>query len=339
MLRIRKQSVVLCLFILGSGAVVLSSFLGDWDGGIFHRAQDFREDLPNAVEESYFERASFYLQRDDAPMLQLDAQELMIDEVQGRLDAVSPLGVAFSEGRQTKYRARSGTYNREGHHIRLTGDVEIVDGNSTFASGEAHYHFPSQTIRAQRGVTTRSFLPKTRDRVVVRSDYLVSDLRTQRTIYQGKAHGNIVRRRVYEEGIHFSSSEITVDIPGAKVDLLGEVGMRKNTLTATSNRGEIFLENYNKKLKYLALYDSVELVEKIPPPPTRGGEALQRLAYSEQLEFIVAEGKIFLTGDPKVIQEDNIIKGNIITLRESNNTVEVEDANSNFQLRHGSVNP
>ena len=103
-------------------------------------------------------------------------------------------------------------------------------------------------------------------------------------------------------------------------------------MRANAIRGEIFLENYNKKLKYYALYDDVKVVEKIPV--IKKGESrktfIERRAYAEKLEGFVKEGKIVLTGYPKVLQENDVIKGNVITLLKSNEVIEVDDSSSSF---------
>lgn len=47
----------------------------------------------------------------------------------------------------------------------------------------------------------------------------------------------------------------------------------------------------------------------------------------------MSENKIILTGYPKVYQLKDVIKGNRIILREDNEVVEVDDANTNFILK------
>src|SRR5690606_35662995 len=121
-------------------------------------------------------------------------------------------------------------------------------------------------------------------------------------------------------GLNLNDQHITLD---------GDVEMKKQQLTAQARRGEIFLENYNKKLKYYVLYDDVKLREKV----VARGERLERKAFAEKLEGVMSEDRIILTGFPKVLQRGDIIKGNRITLRENNVIVEVEDANTNFKLR------
>ena len=60
-----------------------------------------------------------------------------------------------------------------------------------------------------------------------------------------------------------------------------------------------------------------------------------RRAFSEKLEGLARDNKLILTGYPKVFQLNDIIKGNVITLRGNNEVVEVDDANTHFKIQKG----
>ena len=81
------------------------------------------------------------------------------------------------------------------------------------------------------------------------------------------------------------------------VSLNDKVTLKKQPFMATSHRGEIYLENYNKKLKYFVLNDDVKLEEKVVlgghptlgrPMPRNLKELRQRIKLSSQdfLRFI-----------------------------------------------------
>ena len=95
-------------------------------------------------------------------------------------------------------------------------------------------------------------------------------------------------------------------------------------------RGEIYLDNQSKKLKYYTLFDDVKVIEKLK---INENQLIERKAFGEKLEGIISEDKLILTGSPKVLQEDDVVKGNKITLRENNEVIEVEDASSNFTVK------
>ena len=112
--------------------------------------------------------------------------------------------------------------------------------------------------------------------------------------------------------------------------LIGNVKLIKQGLTALSREGEIFMDNYNKKLKYYTLIDDVKLTEKVK---LEDGSSFIRTAVAEKLDGLVAEEKNILTGFPKVFQQGDVITGNRITIRENNQVVEVDDANTDFILK------
>ncbi|MEK6626721.1 MAG: hypothetical protein AABY86_17265, partial [Bdellovibrionota bacterium] len=133
----------------------------------------------------------------------------------------------------------------------------------------------------------------------------------------------------FEESVDFKCDLLKYNLLKSWIGLDGHVVLIKQQLTATSHHGEIFLENYNKKLKYYTLFDDVKVTEKL----LVGGVPLVRRAFSERLEGFMADNKIILTGSPKVFQETDTIKGNIIILRPDTEVVEVDDATTNFILK------
>ena len=146
--------------------------------------------------------------------------------------------------------------------------------------------------------------------------------------YRGGVNGLVKRKRIYEESLSFKADLLTFNAPQSLVEMKGNVAFKKENLDAFANRGEVFLENYNKKLKYYALYDDVKLQERL----VNNGKPMIRKAFSEKLEGLMSEKKIILTGLPKVFQERDVIKGNKIMIRENVETVEVDDANTNIIL-------
>lgn len=126
----------------------------------------------------------------------------------------------------------------------------------------------------------------------------------------------------------FTTDLMTLSAPKSEVEMKGNVTFKKGNLDASSNQGTLFLENYNKKLKYYSLSDDVKLQETL----SLNGKPVMRKAFAEKLEGIISEKKVILTGLPKVFQEKDVIKGNRITIRENIETVEIDDANTNITL-------
>ena len=129
----------------------------------------------------------------------------------------------------------------------------------------------------------------------------------------------------------FAANKISADLNKSYVEMQGDVSFRNQQVSAHSIKGEIFLENYSKKLKYYALFDDVVVKQKLI---LNNGQTIERTAYAEKLEGTLSEGKIVLSGAPRVVQNKETIEGNIITLTEGNEVVEVEDASSSFEIKN-----
>ena len=128
----------------------------------------------------------------------------------------------------------------------------------------------------------------------------------------------------------FAAENVVVNSPESRINLSKSVKLRRNNYYLTAGNAEIFLENFNKKLKYYSLYDDVKLEEKIE---LHSGGTQTRRAYAEKLEAHQATGRVVLTGAPRVEQGKDIIKGYQITLRENVELVEVDDSKSSFSLK------
>jgi lipopolysaccharide transport protein LptA len=183
-------------------------------------------------------------------------------------------------------------------------------------------------LEAVGSVKTNSFDPKTNDQILINSDYAMYRPHEQFFEYQKNVKGNIQRKRKYEENVSFTTDLLTLSMLRNQVEMKGNVTFKKGNLDASSNQGVVFLENYNKKLKYYSLSDDVRLHETL----IMGSKTVVRKAFSEKLEGLISEKKVILTGLPKVFQENDVIKGNRITIRENIETVEVDDANTNITL-------
>ena len=105
--------------------------------------------------------------------------------------------------------------------------------------------------------------------------------------------------------------------------------MKYRNFEGKAQRGNIFLENYNKDLSYFVLNDDVKVIENFKMK----GKKVTRKAFSEKLEGFPKKSLIILTGYPKVLQGQDAIVGNKIILRWNNEVLEIIDANSNLKLK------
>ena len=283
--------------------------------------------------ESYFTGVNYYVFDNGKSSLHLDAKELTVNSLNQRVGFLSPIGVVFTErGEPVYYSATRGVLVQKENLLTLTEEVKLRLNNSTLNSDKLVYYLAKDKIKANGSVKTTSRSVDGQDIIKVEADKVFAWPRLQRSTYTGNVNGKIERTKVYEENVDFKSQKMSLDMVKSLVNLNGNVYFKKQQLSAKSRRGEIFLENYNKKLKYFVLYDDVKVVEKVMLEGLNSS-SFDRKAFSEKLEGMMSEGRIILTGFPKVFQQGDVIKGNRITLRENNEVVEVDDANTNFRLK------
>lgn len=327
--RFKRTDAILLIFITTCLALGAFSWTSNWDSDEFS-PDAVSAELPDSGFTSFFKKALYFKQDDGRPMVHMQASQLSLNSRSKWIYFLDPNGRAFSnDGAPVDYTALKGSLDQDGGRLALEDNVVVNTDNSKISCQRMSYVTAQDLLTCTESVVAESRSVENGDTVIISSDQLTSYPRKQEAVYSGHVSGRIKRARAYEEGISFSSERLSLNLIEQHVELEGTVEMKKQQLTASSRRGEIFLENYNKKLKYFALYDDVKLREKV----IAKGERLERKAFAEKLEGVMSEDRIILTGFPKVLQRGDIIKGNRITLRENNEVVEVEDANTNFKLR------
>lgn len=282
-----------------------------------------------SVETSYFQKVHYFKMEEHSPMAELEAEFLDIKS-NNVLGFVSPKGVILEEGREINYTADSGKMNLKKKHLVLAGEVNIKDQDSRYSSDRFEYDGLISTMTANGNVKSNIFDPKTQDNIKVKSQEMVSNIKTKKIDLRGGVKGEIIRNRRYEGKIKFSSGELEMDQQESYMKLDKYVKIQRNKMNLTAGNGEIFLENFNKKLKYYVLYDDVRLEESIR---LNSGIFQKRRAFAEKLEAEQRTGKLILTGAPRVEQGSDRIKGYQITLREAVEMIEVDDSQSSFKLK------
>jgi LPS export ABC transporter protein LptC len=280
--------------------------------------------------ESYFKDLHYLSLNEGVPFLELKASELASNSQSQKTTFLSPEGMAFGpDGGPVTYKARTGIYQQGRGELLLEHEVVVSMNTSTLESDSVLYEQKYDRVLATGSVKTEAIDVNTGDSLVTHSSVVSHWVSGNRSEYSGGVSGQLKRRRSYEPGIEFFANKIHFEHLKQYVSLFQDVKIIRQGMTATARNGEIFLENYNKSLKYFTLFDDVKVLERV----MIGGKSHKRRAYAERLEGITSENKVTLTGTPKVYQLSDVIKGNRITLRENNEVVEVDDANTNFRLR------
>jgi len=326
-----RHGLLVIVFILLSLGLSASSQLMDWsrDSQLLNNNT---QKVTAAESESYFDKINYYIYKEHKPYLQLDAKELTLNTLTERTAFLDPVGVVFTQDQEpVHYEGKRGVLIKSEGYLELDDEVKVRLNDSVMDSNRLVYLFNKDKMISTGDVKTKTISNKKDEKIYVNSDKVISWTKTEKSRYIGNVKGHVKRNKAYEENIYFSSDLMDLNMLTNFVELKGKVRIKKQHVKASSLRGEIFLENYNKTLKYFVLYDDVKVVEKVMLEGST--EFFIRRAFAEKLEGYMSDGFMVLTGYPKVFQQGDVIKGNKIILRENNEVVEVDDANTNFILR------
>lgn len=335
-----RQLLIIIFFVFINVGLSVYSYVGNFDGLDIGPKKDGQTAKNSDSDESYFKIIDYYLLDKSKPVLQLEALELTMAQKNTVIIGLAPHGVIYRHDEKknveepilfTAKNSRALMANKE---LYLQGEVDIVSGNSNLKSDQVTIYNNGNHLEAEGSVKTSSFDPKTNDQILIDSDFAIYRPEQEFFEYQKRVKGLVQRKRKYEESVSFTTDLLTLTAPKGEVEMKGNVTLKKGNLDASSNQGSVFLENYNKKLKYYSLSDDVRLQETL----SMDGKPMVRKAFSEKLEGLISEKKVILTGLPKVFQGKDVIKGNRIIIRENIETVEVDDANTNITLEREKEN-
>ncbi|MBC7537812.1 MAG: hypothetical protein H7281_03265 [Bacteriovorax sp.] len=330
-----RQYTIILIFLSTCLSLGFFSYIGHFNE--FGREHSVPPKVPehDAVDESFFKNVTYYSVENSRPFLELESTELSISSTDGVVIGFDPVGSIYRYEKETDkalepiyFQSKNSRAFLKKKEIFLENEVEIKMSNTNLKAQKVSILSEGEILYANNDVKTLSTVEKTGDELMVNSTSAIYRPKLQIIEYRDNVNGLVKRKRVYEENISFKTDLLTFNAPISLVEMKGNVAFKKENLDAFANRGEVFLENYNKRLKYYALYDDVRLQETL----VNNGKPLVRKAFSEKLEGLISEKKIILTGLPKVFQERDVIKGNRIIIRENVETVEVDDANTNITL-------
>ncbi len=283
-----------------------------------------------SVEKSFFRNSIYYQHQGQRPFL-LEAEFIELDYGLF-IKFLKPKGKIFQkQGSKVSYEAKSGFLNEKENVLFLEDSVLVKSKNTRLNSERLKYSFDSMRFEATTKVKTRTYARKTGDRVFINANKFVSYFKNKENIhlYLGNVAGKVKRKRIYEDSLSFKSNKLTFFSRKNLAKLNGKVTLKYRNFEGKAQRGDIFLENYNKDLNYFVLHDDVKVREVLKMK----GKKVIRKAFSEKLEGYPKNSLIVLTGYPKVLQGQDAIIGNKIILRWNNEVLEIIDANSNLKLK------
>jgi lipopolysaccharide export system protein LptA len=270
--------------------------------------------------------------KEGAPSFFISSELARVNLVTDDAELNKPKGKSFNlERGPINYSAETGYYYKKKSEMRLNGSVLIEERDSSLRANQVIYKMNKDEIFGEGDVLLNGILPKTKDRIQITASKFNHFPKRKITSFKENIVGFIQRREAYREGINFQTDLLDYFFQDQRINLIGNVLFKRKPFSASSRNGQIYLNTQNK-LNYFVLNDDVKLVEKI----VGKGKEFERKAFAEKMEGFPDEGKLILTGYPRVFQENEIIKGIRIIVRENSNVVEVEEANTTLKIQKDS---
>jgi lipopolysaccharide export system protein LptA len=296
-------------------------------------AKDFTEKVPENTE---IENLQFYNLKNKKPYLYLEAEHMKSfndKEIHFKL----PRGEYFFQPNQgpIKYYALTGVYWPKKEILSLKTNVELIQEKSKYSANSFIYFLKKDLIEGDGSIHFHGVDEKTNDKITVFSSRMNARPGHEEAEFFGQVKGVIERRKKFEGKTDFSGNELVLNGKTSEAHIKGEVEIKRENYVVKSGVADIYLENFNKSLKYFVLNDDVKVVETLNTP----SGPVTRKSFSERLEGFSKDEKLILTGAPRVESGRDVIKGYKIIIRENSDLVEVEDAMSDVEVKKNEKKP
>ena len=320
-----KSIIIILVYLLVNGLIVWTS-IGEDQKTLSER----RESQKQAPEYTVIEQLDYFHLKQGIPQLSLTADGLT-SQGEEFAEFVSPRGVYNyqQKNKAIRYSAVTGSYRKPLDTLTLKGDVEVKTDEAEYYADRIKYLFKKDLLFGTGNVKFSGDDPKTRDHLSITSHRMKARPEAQVTEFKGNVQGTIERKKKYEGTLNFSSHELLMEAKKSLAHLEGEVLMKREGYLITAGKADVYLENFNKSLKYFVLNDDVKLTETVNTPQG----TVSRKAFAERLEGFGREEKMILSGAPRVEIGKDVIRGYRITIRENTDLVEVDDAMSDVQVK------
>ena len=320
----KRNLLVNSIFFVLSLMVVASSLLVQIRSG-----SDLLEEEEERLQSSVIKNLFYFLKEDHKEKAELKATHFYsIDEEEFQF--TRPDGLVFNkQGKEIYFESLSAVYKKGHEELQLTDEVELKTQRDVYRADNLYYNGSKSYLRGSGNIDSSLFDPETKDIIDVSSERMTGWLDEERYLFTENVKGKVVRERAYEKSVTYEAQSMEYLKGKSLINLNKDVRMDHNSYRILGGRAEIFLENFNKRLKYYVFYDDVRLTEF--------GEdsKVEKKAFSERLEGSMAEKSVLLSGSPRVEQGQDIIKGYLITLRENADLIEVDDSQTKIEINKG----
>lgn len=326
-MRIRdvKSIIIISLYLVANGFIIATSLVPD-QGDVVSNARGPKL----APEYTIVEELDYFHLKNGLPQMSLAASRMQ-SQGQENADFNDPRGVYNyqKKNKTIRYSAEKGHYIKDQSLLGLDGTVELSSDEANYLADSVKYFFKKDLIVGNGNIKFEGDDPQTKDRIIINAKSMEARPEAQTSQFRGEVRGSLERKKKYEGRMTFSADRMDLEGTKSLAHLEGDVVMRRESYLITAGKADMFLENYNKSLKYFVLNDDVKVTERMQTP-----EGVQeRKAFAERLEGFGREQKMILSGAPRVEMGEDVIKGYRITIRENIDLVEVDDAMSDVQVK------
>ena len=320
------KSIIIILVYLAANLFIVVGSLGMKSEG-FNTASAVKSVAPEFTEILSLD---YFHLKDGIPQMSLSASK-MRSQGEEIAEFELPQGVYnYQEKNKTiRYSADQGVYKKQKELLTLDGKVEVSSDEANYFADRIKYYFKKDLVIGNGNVKFEGDDLKSKDHVTITSESMRANPNSQLSKFKGNVKGTMERKKKYEGSMTFRSDELHLDGNNSLAQLQGNVHMHRQNYDITGGKADMYLENFNKSLKYFVMNDDVKVTEKLQ---TNEG-VQQRKAFAERLEGFGREQKLVLSGAPRVEMGKDVIKGYRITIRENVDLIEVDDAMSDVQMK------
>ncbi len=151
---------------------------------------------------------------------------------------------------------------------------------------------------------------------------IVSSLLLYTTLYVPAFAEQIVKK-ADDTPIVITSESLTADNKNNRAVFEGSVVAKTDDITMYSDTMTVFYDNVERKVNRIHAVGNVKVVNKA------------RALFSEEAIYFDGEGKIIFSGNPKVVEGENVITGRQITFFLKDERAEIEGSRVILQNSQG----
>jgi len=324
-----KSIIVIAIYVVANGFIIATSL----------NMRPEKTATANAVksvapEFTEIENLDYFHLKEGLPQMSLSAIK-MRSQGEDLAEFETPKGVYNyqAKNKTIRYSANNGVYKKKKELLTLEGKVVVSSDEANYYANKIKYFFKKDLVVGTGDIKFEGDDLKSKDHVTITSETMRAHPNSQISKFKGNVKGAMERKKKYEGRLTFASNELHLDGNNSLAQLMGDVQMHRQSYDITAGKADMYLENFNKSLKYFVMNDDVKVTEKL-----QTAEGVQeRKAFAERLEGFGREQKLVLSGAPRVEMGKDVIKGYRITIRENVDLIEVDDAMSDVQVKRKST--